>query len=185
MIKIYESINKINGKKYIGQTRCDFSKRKKEHYQDSKHFRDSCPRFHKAIRKYGFENFKWNIIYKTNDQNDADEKEIEFIKILADNRRYNILENRSGTYIRTPEIRKKISESKSGQKPWNTGEKLSEEHKNKISENHMDVSGKLNPGYGKQYWFGKKHSTETKEKMSEKAKQRKRDKTGKFIKENK
>ena len=60
---IYMYINKINGKKYVGQAK-DFYKRHTEHIRESryelrKHY--NLP-FHSAIRKYGIENFKIKIL---------------------------------------------------------------------------------------------------------------------------
>ena len=58
---IYQYTNKINGKKYIGQTN-NLSRRKKQHIQDSIHCHQghessyNLP-FHCAIRKYGIDNF--------------------------------------------------------------------------------------------------------------------------------
>lgn len=43
------------------------------------------------------------------------------------------------------------------------------------------MKGKSHSNYGKGYWLGKKHSEETKIKMSEKSKKRKRDNKGRFI----
>lgn len=50
---------------------------------------------------------------------------------------------------------------------------VTEETKQKMSDNHWDSSGKNNPNYGKvgelSYWYGRKHTEETKRKMSETA----------------
>lgn len=68
-----------------------------------------------------------------------------------------------------PEVREKIAVSK-------LGKSLSEEHRRKISEGHSDVSGKKNPMYGKtgenRPRYGKKNTTESRQKISEKAKER-------------
>ena len=61
---IYMYTNKINGKRYIGQT-IDFNKRHKKHisssYNEKKEYDYNYP-FHRAIRKYGIENFKIKIL---------------------------------------------------------------------------------------------------------------------------
>lgn len=54
--RIYCFINKINNKKYIGQTSQSLSRRKNEHIYESK--RNDNIKFHNAIRKYGIENFE-------------------------------------------------------------------------------------------------------------------------------
>ena len=55
-----------------------------------------------------------------------------------------------------PEVRRKLGESHKGQIPWNKGISPSEETRNKIS-----IANK-----GRESWLGKKHSEESKKKMS-------------------
>ena len=54
---IYKVTNLINQKMYIGKT-YNFEKRKREHLYDI----DNGLPFHKALKKYGVKNFKWEII---------------------------------------------------------------------------------------------------------------------------
>lgn len=70
---IYKFTNKTNRKSYIGQSN-DVWKRYKSH----SHFNDYCP-FHKAIKKYGFENFTFEILEECVPQR-LDELEIKYIK---------------------------------------------------------------------------------------------------------
>jgi len=58
---IYKVTNLVNGKIYVGKTARRFSYRKSEHLSDSKNKSDAFY-FHSAIRKYGENNFKWEII---------------------------------------------------------------------------------------------------------------------------
>ena len=55
---IYKVTNKINGKVYIGQS-VDIGRRWRQHMtaEDDIYF-------HKAIQKYGVENFEWEVIEK-------------------------------------------------------------------------------------------------------------------------
>lgn len=53
---IYKATCLITGKSYIGQTK-HFEIRKKQHLQAKDNYI-----FHKALRKYGQENFKWEIL---------------------------------------------------------------------------------------------------------------------------
>lgn len=88
---IYKAINIINGKSYIGQT-WNFKKRKKDHIRDGesdkqKNFNRSL--LTKAIRKYGKENFTWEIIDWAEDQKSLDKLEAEhIIKNNSLDRRY-------------------------------------------------------------------------------------------------
>ena len=59
---IYRVTNKINGKQYIGQTIHSFEHRKSEHISKSITNNDKMY-FHRAIKKYGKEAFKWDIIH--------------------------------------------------------------------------------------------------------------------------
>ena len=73
---IYIAINRINNKCYIGQTIRNLEVRKARHLADSK--TSELP-FHRAIRKYGNENFEWNVLEKDIDIKDVDDKEIFYI----------------------------------------------------------------------------------------------------------
>jgi group I intron endonuclease len=57
---IYRFRNKINGKVYIGQT-IDPERRRQEHINDAA--RGSTLAFHNAIRKYGIDNFEFDILH--------------------------------------------------------------------------------------------------------------------------
>ena len=58
---IYKATNNINGKVYVGQTIFSLDNRRKEHIRLSK---ANFPRylFHRALKKYGEENFSWDIL---------------------------------------------------------------------------------------------------------------------------
>lgn len=74
---IYKVTNLINGKMYIGKT-YNFEKRKREHLYDI----DNGLPFHRALKKYGLDNFKWEIIDKSDSDEEIKEKEIYWIKKL-------------------------------------------------------------------------------------------------------
>ena len=63
MIGIYKYTNKINNHIYIGQS-VDIETRKKNHYYSSRSVKakDYNTQFHQAIRKYGIENFDFEIL---------------------------------------------------------------------------------------------------------------------------
>lgn len=74
---IYVATNKINGKKYVGKT-YNFEKRKREHLYAMD---DDIP-FHRALKKYSFENFEWEIIDRAKTESEIAEKEVYWIKEL-------------------------------------------------------------------------------------------------------
>lgn len=65
MAYIYEIINDINGKKYIGKTEFDINKRFKEHCRDAFRERNEKRPLYRAIRKYGTEHFHIKLIEET------------------------------------------------------------------------------------------------------------------------
>ena len=74
---IYIFCNKINGKKYIGQTSKKFNIRLMQHIKRSPHPIQS---FHKAIKKYGIENFY--IIKIQYPKEELNKMEMYFIKFF-------------------------------------------------------------------------------------------------------
>ena len=94
MVGIYQMINNITNKKYIGQS-INIQKRIEQHFYISFHKNDSSyySAIHSAIRKYGKQNFSWRILEECSVE-EMDEKERYYIKeynTLAPNG-YNILE---------------------------------------------------------------------------------------------
>lgn len=81
---VYKATNTINGKIYIGYTTKTLEKRKKEHLYKSRCKTDNqyFYLFREAIRKYGFKNFKWEIIAECKNIEECCSLEIEFIKKL-------------------------------------------------------------------------------------------------------
>lgn len=79
MIGIYKIVNILNNKIYIGKS-SDIEKRWKEHIRHSKseHSRRKSP-IHKAINKYGKENFRFEIIKECLFE-EMDDLEIYYIK---------------------------------------------------------------------------------------------------------
>jgi group I intron endonuclease len=140
---IYKVENKVNGKVYIGQTIYGLNKRKLEHINDHRY--NSI--LTKAIRKYGRDNFKWDVIDEADNQdvlNMLERLHISRYESLTIQWGYNIQEGGSNG-------------------------KHSDETKRKISKNHAHISGKNHPHYGKvgkdHPMYGKHHSSESKEKL--------------------
>jgi group I intron endonuclease len=78
---IYVATNKINGKKYVGQTIGKINKRKWHHIGDAMR-RNSQRAFHRAIRKYGEANFDWEVIERCKTIEELNGKERFYIKKL-------------------------------------------------------------------------------------------------------
>ena len=78
---VYKVTNTINGKSYIGQTTRDFDLYKKEHIRKAtSDLRESQRVFYKAIRKYGPENFKWEILQEYSSKKELNEGETYYIR---------------------------------------------------------------------------------------------------------
>lgn len=58
---IYSITNSVNGKVYIGKSR-NIAKRWAKHKCNAKNNDESCPKLYRAMRKYGEENFIFDII---------------------------------------------------------------------------------------------------------------------------
>ncbi len=127
---IYKIENKINGKVYIGQS-VNIKKRWKEHKYLSNNI-SLTQVLYKAIRKYGLENFEFDIICECN-KNDLNDLEIKYIKEFnsyikwENNNGYNMTAGGEG--IKGYKLSKKMKEHL---RIINTGKKHSDETKLKI-----------------------------------------------------
>lgn len=61
---IYKATNLINGKSYIGFDAC-WPTRQQDHYRN--HVNKNS-KFYAAIRKYGWDNFEWTVLYQSTDK---------------------------------------------------------------------------------------------------------------------
>ena len=174
---IYMATNRVNGKEYIGQTVGSLVKRKSQHMTATMSHIDNSY-FHKAIRKYGIDNFKWKIIHKCNDADFLNRLEIFYIGYYDTfiGNGYNLTLGGGGRfgYKISDETRKKLSIARIGKDSPMYGKKHSAETKRKMSEaqkgkkQSAETRRKISKA-GK----GRKHSNETKRKMSEAGKGRK------------
>lgn len=140
-----------NGKSYIGLTRKSLEIRKSQHRKFISHKKSKRLIFYIAIRKYGWENVKWEIL----------EDNINDFKYLKEREIFNILKHDSF-------IPNGYNMTLGGEGSY--GCKVSDEHKEKLrrifkgipltretkelmSKNHADFEGDKNPFY-------KKHHTE-------------------------
>ena len=173
--KVYKYTNKVNGKVYIGRTCQSLEKRAGGRGQGYKR----CTLFWRAIQKYGWENFKGEILEEGLSAKEVIVREAFYIEqydSTNDSKGYNILEQDYVTC--SEEMRGKISSSLKGHKPSpetieklrkaNTGRKASEETKRKMSESRKgrtlskETIEKLRKAN-----TGKKRTDEVKKKLSE------------------
>ncbi len=80
MAYIYEIINDINNKSYVGKTEFSLEKRFKEHCRDSQKKSSEKRPLYSAMRKYGLEHFSIHLLEETNNPN---ERERYWIEILG------------------------------------------------------------------------------------------------------
>lgn len=102
---IYCAINKINGKRYIGQTIQDLKERQRKHFTT-----DCCPYFHRAILKNGKDTFEWKIIDFGIQGVDLDRKEkfwITFFETNNPKKGYNLTDGgQNGAFVSIENIKK-------------------------------------------------------------------------------
>ena len=177
---IYLVRNKINNKKYVGQTVNDFNTRYSNNF-----FKRTCNTHIKnSINKYGKDNFEiletidiafskdeldikeqcWISIYNTTDTRFGyNKKDGGANGKLTEETKEKMREN-SAKYWQgktlSDEHRKNIGDGERGEKNPNYGKQLSEEQKKKIKDNHADFNGEKHP------MFGRSHSEESKIQMS-------------------
>ena len=117
MKNVIYKLTSPSGKQYIGLT-TNFKKRMRNHLRSN-----SNTKIYHAINKYGFDNFKKEVLIEVADPNLLPQLEIFYIKIYNTYKNgYNMTLGGEGTF---------------GQIPWNKGKKrkpFSEEHKRKLSE---------------------------------------------------
>jgi hypothetical protein len=139
---IYKATNIVNGKSYIGQAK-NLKTRKQTHILNAfDRLKDTY--FYNALRKYGSENFTWEVIDECESKSELNHWETYYINYYR-------------TYVGFPD-RNGYNMTLGG----DGGDTISN-HPNRhdIFEYHRSRIGKLNPN------FGMKHSDETRKKMSE------------------
>lgn len=131
---IYKVTNKINGKIYIGQTIQTLHKRKISHFSSAN--RDKIVNhFHRALNKYGKNNFNWKTLEYCNSKEELDDMEFHYIKQYHSYKNgYNMTIGGEGTLGRVckESTKRKISEAK-------VGVKASKKTKKKLSDMRRGV----------------------------------------------
>ena len=115
---IYRVTNTVNGKIYIGKTKFTLSKRRSIHERSRKNFL-----FARAIRKYGKENFKWEVLEKDIDNEEnlcrLEKHYIWFYKASKKEFGYNLTDGGEGVSNPDESVRKKMKEKQLGKKNSN------------------------------------------------------------------
>jgi group I intron endonuclease len=145
---VYRAINKVNGKQYIGYTTKTLKERISVHVYKSrcksnKHY---FYLFKQALRKYGIDNFQWEVLEECSTKKECFEKEIFYISkynTISPNG-YNLTKGGNGG-LQSEETKLKISESV--KKYWNT-------HKDKNSL--INASKENRKEWAKKSWKIKK-----------------------------
>lgn len=159
-----------SNKFYVGQTTRALEERKKQHLF-TKDSVDTA--FSRAIRKYGFDNFVWTVLYKNIPIEKLDSLETEMIKKLNSFKEgYNSTTGGQPQQQLSDSTKYKIS--KNNARYWKNKE-FSKEHREKLKENHKGMLGKSHSTESKlkmsknngKHWKGKKLSQEHRKKMSE------------------
>ena len=145
---VYVHINKINDKRYVGQTN-NIERRWRSNGVDYK----NSLYFYNAIQKYGWNNFEHIILKDNLTKEEADKWEkyyIDFYHSRYNENGYNIREG--GNRQLSEETRQKLSQIAKEKGLW----------KGDNNPRHLD------PLFGERNgMYGKKHSEETKQKISE------------------
>lgn len=180
---IYKATCLVNSKCYVGQTNKSLEKRINEHKSSNLLYA-----FHKALKKYGFENFKWEILCVCENRNELNEMEKLMIKEhhshISENG-YNLATGGNAaegykhteeqkekkrkvmkTLWQTPEFRQKQSDNHKGF----TGKHFTDESKKRIGDGHrgkkynidLELRRKimLNNGLGAKDWYFKWNNIE-------------------------
>jgi group I intron endonuclease len=162
---VYITINLINGKKYIGKD-----------IKNNPKYLGSGSLFKEAVKKYGKENFKKEILEICSTIDELERREtywIEYFNAIKDNMFYNIRENVKNWYSKADENKKQYVKNKISLS--NKGKKLSNETKEKISKSNLGkIKGKYHTEESKLKISmknkGRKHTLEEKQKISKNSK---------------
>ena len=126
-----------SGKVYIGIT----SKVPRKRWSNGNGYLNN-DYFTKAIKKYGWNNFKHEILYIGLSKAEAEQKEIELIAFYKSDKNdygYNIQHGGSSVGKHSEETKIKIGIANKGTMPWDYVKHHSKETREKISKNHFGI----------------------------------------------
>ena len=171
---IYMIRNKINNKKYIGQTVRSLKKRIYEYRSAYKFGTFHNEYLKNAFNKYGWDNFEFSIIDTANTMEVLNEKEIKCIKEYNTTNKtigYNI-ESGGNNAIPSAETLEKLSKSHTGIKQDNAWiekriPKAGSEEAKKFGRSKTEEEKKFLSENSPKFWLGKTRSDKTRIKISE------------------
>jgi group I intron endonuclease len=147
---IYKAENIINNKVYIGKTIQTLNSRINQHKYEAFESNRYNFYFYRAIRKYGWDNFQWEILCETDSESKLNVLEKFYIAVYGKmNKLYNCTNGGDGGFSFTEETLKKMSKAQTGRK-----------HSPETIEKLRQIN------YGNKYGLGRKHSLQTKKKLS-------------------
>lgn len=113
---IYQALNTVNGKRYIGATKHSLSHRRYQHLSTARGKKPGCRVFAAAIRKYGSKAFHWSVLSTHATIEEMIQAEVAAIKRLRPE--YNMTAGGKGLIglARTPEWTAKAAASNRGKK---------------------------------------------------------------------
>lgn len=140
---VYKATNLVTGKIYIGQTTRSLELRKQAHFQAA--YKGSNTHFHQSIRKYGPDNFSFEILQEVSTKKELNRLETYYIQKfdsikqgynMVDGGHNNIMFNgkvkkKHDAIMRSEEVRNKISNTL---KAYRKEHPFTEETRCKISE---------------------------------------------------
>ena len=141
-----------NGKRYIGITCCEPSRR----WQNGYGYRTQ-QYVWRAIKRYGWDRIQHIVLKENITAEEAGRLEALYINLYQSNDKrygYNISEGGQVGYHLTDEHKAKIGKANSGKNNGMYGHQYTEEDKQRLAN----------------YWLGRKHTAESKKKMSDYAK---------------
>lgn len=162
---VYQAHNIVTGRFYIGKTTKTLARRIRQHYNDTSIGRITY--FHKALRKYHPDAFKWDILGTASTLDELNQLERRWINLLREcgHKTYNMRDGGDGG-------------SRPGAENPKYGTHLSDSQKEKISRTLKEYyATHSNPMQGKSGplapQFGKPRSEDVKRRLSEAHKGRK------------
>lgn len=174
---VYIHTNKINGKKYVGQTVHGDRPHKR---WDNGNGYIQCQYFFYAIQKYGWDNFDHEIVANNLTAEEADNFEkllIEKLDTMNPDKGYNLEPGGAKNKTMSESTKKKISESHMGEKNPMYGVRLIGEKNGMYGKHHTEEFKQQLSQRNKVLFTGKKLSKEHKQKISQ-------SKLGKYVGEN-